>query len=227
MNKNLMFICSLTAILPLAACSPLQFSDYPGTQTNSSSSISKDTPSAYQTAGPAQGNNELSTEMKLLIGTIRLEGTNIEVTADQAKELFPLWVQMEATFANMVSTADDINAITIQIQSTMTKEQLQAINDMNLTDQDLTTLLQKLNISTGHWGNDDNDSPLTGTDVSQSATPGLNPDITPTLDVTALSQNETPQFPGGGGEDRWSHMIPSELLNVLIKYLQARQSPTS
>lgn len=206
MNKNLMLICSLTAILILAACSPVQFSEYPGIETNSSSSNIKDTPSANQTTGPAQGNNVLSTEMKLLIGTIQLEGTKLEVTPGQAKELYQLWVKMKSSFANMVSTEDDINAITIQIQSTMTKEQLQAINDMKLTDQDLTTLLQKLNISTGHWVDDDDDTPPTATDV------------------TPLSQNETPQFPGGGGGDRWSHIIPSELLDVLIKYLQARQS---
>jgi hypothetical protein len=215
-----MFICSLTAIILLAACSPVQFSEYPGTETNPASSNGKDTPSALQTTDPTQGDNGLSTEMKLLVGTIQLEGTKLEVTPDQSKELYQLWVEMKSTFANIISTTDDITAITIQIQSTMTKEQLQAINDMKLTDQDLTTLLQKLNISTGHWWDGDDDSTQTGTDVPQSATPGLNPDITPTMDVTSLSPNENPQFTG----DRWSHMIPFELLDVLIKYLQARQS---
>jgi hypothetical protein len=163
--------------------------------------------------------------MKLLIGTIRLEGTKNELNPEQAKVLYPLWVKMEATMANMVSTTNDINAITIQIQSTMTMEQLKAINDMNLTDQDLTTLLQKLNISLDYG--DDDDTAQIGTDVSQSSTPGLIPNSIPTVDATALNQNETPQFPSGRGQDRFLHMIPSEILNVLIKYLQARQSQTS
>jgi hypothetical protein len=225
MNKNLIFICSLAAILLLAACSPVQFSEYTGTQANSSSIISNDTPSAYQTIDPMQGNNGLSTEIKLLIGTIQLEGTKNEVTPDQAKELFPLWVKMEATMANMVSTADDINAITTQIQLIMTKEQLKAINDMNLTVQDLIALMQKLNISFGY--DNDDDSTLNGTDVPQSSTPGLIPDITPTVNATPSNQNGTPQIASGSGQDRRPYMIPSELLNVLIKYLQARESPTS
>jgi len=222
MNKNMLFIFSMIAILFLAACSPVQFSDYPGTQTDTSSNSSKDTPLADQTASPVQGNNFLSPEMKLLIGTIRLEGTKLEITPAQAKELFPLWVKMESTFADEISTSDDVKVITLQIQLTMTKDQLQAINDMNLTEQDLIALLQKLNISTDYLGEDEFQQ--TGTDVSQSTIPGINQDITPTAYVNASSPKGTPpHFPGPRGP----RMIPTELLNALFKYLQARQSQTA
>jgi hypothetical protein len=194
------------AVLSLAACSPLEFSSYPGTGTESVFATVTETPSETRTADSTQENADLSTEMKLLIGTFRLEGTSLEVTAAQAKVLAPLWMTMKTTQANMLVTVEDIQAVTARIQAAMTPEQLQAINDMNLTSQSLTDLLQKLNLSFGRSGDYDHDG-----DYGQQA-----PDVTPAPDGTPL-------FPGGGGMQRFAHMIPRGLLDALVQDLQAIQ----
>lgn len=212
MKRTLLAIGAMIMLLSLAACGQLEFSNYPGTGTESISANATETPSGTLPADSTQANAELSTEMKLLIGTFRLDGTNLEVTADQAKVLAPLWMTMKTTAANMLVTVEDIQAVTAKIQAAMTPEQLQAINDMNLTFQSLTDLMQSLNISFGRYGDFDNDG-----DYGQQS-----PDATPAPDATQ-APDATPQFPGGSDVQRFAHMIPTELLDALIKNLQGKQ----
>jgi hypothetical protein len=221
MVRNLFLFGSLTTILLLAGCGPVTFEEYPGAGTESVAATVAETPSGTQLANPDPGGYELSTEMELLVGTFRLDGTDLAVGADQAGALFPLWSRMKTTLASLTFTVEDVQVITGQIQAALTPDQLQAIDDMNLTFQDLTALMEEKNVSFGRFGNayapDDDD------DISPEATPGEKQEITPPKDTAASDQDATPQFPGGGDMERWSHMIPRELMDAFLAYLQGKQ----
>jgi hypothetical protein len=164
-----------------------------------------ESPAGTQPADSAQDGYALSTEMELLVGTLRLDGTDLAVSAGQAGALFSLWARMKTTLAGMTPTVGDIQAVTDQILSAMTPDQLQAIHGVNLSFHDLTALAEKMNISFGHWRDFDAD------------------DFLPTENAAPPDEVEPPPFPGGGDMERWSHMIPRELMDAFLAYLQGKQ----
>ncbi len=99
---------------------------------------------ACSAAKPAAGtaNQSLSAETKLIVGTLKLEGTAQAVTTEQASKLLPLWELRKELSANSAAAPQEIDAVIHQIQSTMTTEQIQAIDDMKLTQQDAMTFVQ-------------------------------------------------------------------------------------
>lgn len=103
---------------------------------------------ASDTAGPAAGPqngpaaDDLSAPMQVAIGTIKLDGTANSVTAEQAAELLPLWQTLQVLYGSDTAANQEVDALVQQIQDTMTAEQMQAITSMNLTRQDMFSLMQ-------------------------------------------------------------------------------------
>ncbi len=79
----------------------------------------------------------LSQEEKLLVGTIKLESTNLAVSQDQARELLPLWETLQAMASSGTAASQEVDAVVSQIESTLSSEQISSITAMNLTQQDL------------------------------------------------------------------------------------------
>ena len=107
--------------------------------------------SGTQLASAAQGAHStavLSTETKLIIGTFRLEGTDLAVTPKEAGELLPLWQVYSELASSDTAAQEEITALVEQIQDTMTPEQVQAIEDMQLTQNDVFTLMQEQGVTT-------------------------------------------------------------------------------
>jgi len=96
-------------------------------------------------ANPQQG---LPLSEKLAIGTLKLEGTANAVTAKQAANLLPLWQVYSSLITSDTAAQEEKDALAEQIQETMTSDQIQAINDLNLTQQSVFTSMQELGIST-------------------------------------------------------------------------------
>ncbi len=99
-------------------------------------------------AGPA-GNaprsgatGELSAPLQVALGTIKLEGTENAVTAEQAKELLPLWETLQQLEGSDTAAAQETEALVSQIQETMTSKQTQAISTLGLTRQDVFSIMQ-------------------------------------------------------------------------------------
>jgi hypothetical protein len=101
-----------------------------------------------QTQNPS-GDNSLPLPTRLAIGTLRLEDTNLAVTAEQAVELLTLWKAYRAVSTGETVATAELEAVIRQIQDTMTPEQIQAIEAMNLTRQEMVEVLQSLGIETG------------------------------------------------------------------------------
>jgi len=81
------------------------------------------------------------------VGTLKLEGTDSAVDAQQAAELVPLWKAYLTLSGSDSAVQAELEALVTQIQETMTAEQARAIANMHLTAEDMAALMQELGIS--------------------------------------------------------------------------------
>lgn len=82
-------------------------------------------------------------ENKLAVGILALEGTDQAVTAEEAKNLLPLWKAVNSLNKSQTASNDEITALYTQIEETMTAEQVQKIKDLTLTQEEMQALMQK------------------------------------------------------------------------------------
>jgi len=132
MKKIILSCIMLFSVLTLVAC---------GGASKTTTTASDGTPSA-NTA------RELSLSTQLLIGTLKLEGTDLAVNAQQASELLPLWQAYNELMTSQTAAQAEIDAVVAQIQATMTPQQTEAITNLKLTQQDEFSLMQELGLVT-------------------------------------------------------------------------------
>jgi uncharacterized protein YceK len=85
---------------------------------------------------------------KLAIGTLKLEGTANAITTKQAADLLPLWQVYSSLITSDTAAQEEKDALAQQIQETMTSDQINAIDGMNLTQRDVFASMQQLGITT-------------------------------------------------------------------------------
>jgi hypothetical protein len=178
------------------------------------------TPAATNPVQPTAGPQTLTLENKLAIGTLKLEGTGDAITAQEAAQLLPLWQQVEQDNANRDTNASDYQAIYQKIEADMTTSQIQAIQNLSLTNADLRSEMTSLGIQGG-----------------QGLGTGAGPTLSPEQRATRAAQfqadggtpfpraqgtpnpNRTPGAGGFGGGMRNPNQIFAQ---PLIKLLQTR-----
>jgi len=124
--KKLLYIIMLILALSAAACG----SAAPSNSAN---------PSSTSQTGSA---GELPATTQIALGTLKLDGTDNAVTAEQAGDLLPLWETLRDLSTSDTAAQQEIKALDTQIQETMTDQQRQEITAMNLTRQDMFAVLQ-------------------------------------------------------------------------------------
>jgi hypothetical protein len=88
--------------------------------------------------------NDLPIETQLAVGTLKLEGTDQDVTVEQAQELIVLWqVDKELSERDTAAQAE-VDGLITQIRDSMTSDQMQAITDMQITRQDVFSSEQEM-----------------------------------------------------------------------------------
>jgi hypothetical protein len=122
-------------MITVAACASLQL---PGSSQNPAQAAR--TPGAFD---PRQ----MTVEMKLAVGTFKLEKTDLAVTPAEAKELLPLWKAVKSLSASDTASPEEIQALYNQIKETMTPEQVQSIEKMDLSQEDFGALMKDLGIA--------------------------------------------------------------------------------
>ncbi len=190
-------------------------------------------------SGPQGGTSagELPAATKLILGTLKLEGTPQAVTAKQAAELLPLWQTMKVLSSSDTAANQEKEALIAQIQETMTAEQTQAIQAMNLTRADMAGILQQqgpglANNSTGNQ-NGNSQSRNSSGNGGRNAGPGGG----------FFVQRDGPPDgggPGGGFGGQGQNpsraqiataqaarqangsSVPTALINAIIEYLQKK-----
>ncbi|MGA7195307.1 MAG: hypothetical protein WBW94_16945 [Anaerolineales bacterium] len=198
--KNKMIIIVILMALVLAACGTASIS---GQSTTTSKTKS------------------FSGQAELIVGILKLEGTDQAVTADQASELLPLWEVMKVLADSDTSAQAEVDAAVGQIKKTLTPSQLQTITAMKLTEQDVAAFEQGLNtsvqssskttstLSSGGFGGPDGEGP--GGDDLGGILSGVS--------QSSASSTQSTQVSSGT-----SSQVPTELINALIKVLRERVS---
>jgi hypothetical protein len=124
MNKKFFWIISILLSLTLSACASI-LQMIPGTaQSGASAEI------------------ELPTQTKLILGVINLDETENAVTAEQAKELLPMFHVLQDLNESDTAAQEEIDGLTNQIEETLTTDQVNAIDAMSLTRQDMFAIIQ-------------------------------------------------------------------------------------
>ncbi len=213
---------------------------------NACSSTSSDTQVAS-----APPNPDLPITPQLVIGTMKLEGTEQEVTSEQAAGLLPLWQVYSEMSVSDTTAQEELDALVEQIQGTMTTEQMKAITNMQLTPENIFTLMQEQGIDMG-GGRGLSSEQIATAQASRGSGGGFTP---PDGDVFVPSDgggggfappDGSGGFPGGAGQGTGGqslsseqiataqagrasgtggpNRIPTGLIDLLIKYLEERAS---
>jgi len=175
------------------------------------------------------GSDELPEITKLVIGTLSLKDTGNAITPEQAQELLPLWQVYLSLLSSDAAAQEEIDALVEQIGETMTAEQTQAIEAMQLSQEDMLTVIQE----NGMGGNRLQGQGNNGSSRSNGFTPsgggsfgggfpeggnftppdggGFPSDGIPSGDQIPAGQ-PAPGLGGGG--------VPTPLIQAVIDYLQ-------
>jgi hypothetical protein len=194
------------------------------------------------TTGTAGNTTALSIQAELLVGTFKLENTDLAVSSDQAKQLLPLWQTLQSLSKSSTTATEEINAVVDQIKSTMTSQQMANITDMKLSQQDLMSIMSQAGVAP-------NGASTTATPIALGGLPsggggqaggsmgggpggggapaggplagggGFPGGGEPGMGVGPGGQSATPQ---AGRPTGMGNQVPPPLLNALIELLQKK-----
>jgi hypothetical protein len=91
----------------------------------------------------------LSIRSQLVLGTLKLEETDLAVTTAQAADLLPLWQAARSVTRSGTGATEETDALLEQIEEGMTPEQVEAIAALKLTRADNQAMAQAMGLSTG------------------------------------------------------------------------------
>ncbi len=137
MKRKILIILVLAA-LSVTACSP-------GQQASSTLTASTAAPAVSTTPGAPV----LSLEGKLAAGILLLEGSDNAITAEQAKNLLPLWKAVSTLATADTTTESEIQAVYRQIEEAMTTAQIDAIQAVDITGETMTNLMSQYGVEPG------------------------------------------------------------------------------
>lgn len=137
-----MIVGLLGLIIALAACG--------SSQANTTAGASG---AAQATPGGFFGGGEQPLSMKLPVGILLLEETDLAVTPEQAQELLPLWQMIRSLQGSSTASQVEVDAVFGQIEEAMTPEQLAAIEEMD--QEDMRALFEELGM--GRQGDSESD----------------------------------------------------------------------
>jgi hypothetical protein len=225
MKKTIIIISMLAIVSILVACGKTAAA----TQTTTGSS------------------NALSAQTELLVGTFKLEDTDLAVTSEQAKQLLPLWQTLQSLSNSGTAATEETDAIVNQIKGSMTAEQMTKITEMKLTQQDIMSVMSQAGVFSNNpattttpmaMGNFPSGRPQGGGPGSGGMPSGggeggmvIVGSSNPPSDGGGFVINGNPGMAGGfpdasttpqAGRPNMSNRVPAPLLNALIELLQKK-----
>ncbi len=99
--------------------------------------------SANNNRGQMRVNITMTPELKLAVGTLKLEGTPNAIDSTTAQKLIPLWQLMAQLNSSSTTAPQETDAVVEAIQQALTPARVSAIDDMHLTSQDIFTSFQQ------------------------------------------------------------------------------------
>jgi hypothetical protein len=80
--------------------------------------------------------------LELAVGTLRLEGTNEAIDKKTAAQLLPYWQLLDELNASESTASQETTSVLEKIKDIMTSDQVNAIENMKLTESDASTVNQ-------------------------------------------------------------------------------------
>lgn len=146
-----------------------------------------------------QFDGALPVRNQLALGTLELQGSPQAITAEQAETLLPLWQALLSTQKSGAAAQAEVNALLEQIESAMTPEQLSAISDLQLSQNDLQAWATANGVAMGSGGGQ----------------PGQGQGLSPEERAARqAAEGKTPGSSGGG--------VATAMMTAVIDYLDAR-----
>ena len=190
---------------------------------------------------PGGSSAPLSGATQLLVGTFKLEGTNLAVNVEQAKQLLPLWQTLQQLSNSNTAADQETSAVLDQIKSEMTSQQMEKITAMKLTQQDSMSLMSQAGVSPNGANATTTPMALNGFPGSSSSQGGGGPaGGPPGGGAPGGGMPSGGGMPAGSGIDpgamggpngasttpqavrRMPNQVPAPLLNALIELLQKK-----
>ncbi len=209
-------ILSLLLIFVLASCggAPVEQTSAP-VMTEETGSNAVVAPVADETQAPPASTsttldvsyeNALSTRLVLALGILRLEESEVPVTSEQVPVLLMLWQGLVNLTNSGTSAEAEVNALLTQIESTLTPEQIQLINQMRLTQIDTQAWAQENGLTLG-----------TGTGTGTGGGQGQGSNLSEAEKATRQAANN----PTGDTSNR-ENSLSNALTQALIEYLESK-----
>lgn len=190
--------------------------------------------SSTQTPASTSTGSNVNTLSEIAVGTLELDGTAQDVTADQAKELLVMWQVYQDISQSSTAAQEEVSALADQIQETMTTDQMQAITAMNLTQQDVFAAMQSADVNSsssvstttasapsgnsgmpGGGPQDGGGAPPDGGSMPADGGMGMDGGAAPSGTDSGQGSGSAPSFAGSAG-------IPSTLIELVIQALEAK-----
>ena len=175
--KNLILVILIMITIPLSACvgaSPetVSMNAAPnGAQNNGTTASNQAAGSSNANALNTTYENAVSVDMQLLVGMLKLEGSDLAISKDQATAILPLLANIQTSRvrpnsniagSNQSQNENSAQQVTpsagarvntdglfAQIQALLTEQQIKTIADMKLTQDSVNTILQAQGITLG------------------------------------------------------------------------------
>jgi len=158
--KHIFFLTILITALLLSGCSsdePISSVEEAPIEAVSStdrlpssdedSSETSTTPGSLESYLSTDYENATSPYIQLSLGTLKLAETDQLITVEQAQSLLLLWQASKSLESNANMAPQEIAAVQAQIVATMTPAQLEAIANMQLTNDDLAAFYESQGLS--------------------------------------------------------------------------------
>ncbi len=204
--KKLLFTILIGLTLILSACS----SSSTGIPTSSAS-------------------NDLPMETQLAVGTLKLTGTDQDISVEQAESLVVYWQVYKELSQSETAAQAEIDGLVAQIQETMTDDQMQAITDMNITQQDVFASMQGTSVVSA-TSSDSSVSVPSGSGMPAGGPPadgggappdggGMPSDMSGAAPASGTDQSQSATAGSGLSV---SASVPSALVQAVIEALQQK-----
>jgi hypothetical protein len=189
--------------------------------------------SAQSTGTPVSSNNsDLLIETELAVGTLKLRGTNQDVSLEQAQELVVYWQVYKELSQSETAAQAEIDGLIAQIQETMTDDQIQTITDMQISQQDVFTSMQGVTVASSNSSNSPVSLPSSssnGGGMPASGPPADGGGVVPdggmpaemSSGATASGTDQSQSVQSGSGLAGTTG-VPSALVEAVIQSLQQK-----
>lgn len=172
-------------------------------------------------------NADLPVETQLALGILKLDGTDQDVSVEQAQELVVFWQVYKELSQSDTAAQAEVDGLIAQIQETMTTQQIQAITAMQITQQDVLTATQGMTVVSTSSQGDTVSVPSGGSSgggMPAGGPPagGGPPDAGMPMDMgSGAPASSAGQSQAGSGLERTSG-VPAALVEALIQSLQTK-----